>query len=379
MLSPEERDQIRKDRETEGMVEYYGGARLNSMVSYLKSNSINKIRSKEIYLDLEVSNIFPMEDQPRKYFDQESLEDLKASIEEKGLGSPILVRREGERFQIIAGERRWRAFKELGRRKIPAIIKDVKEDKEAYILAAIENLQRENLNVIEEALCYKRMLDTGSVSSQKELATIAGRNKSRISERISLLKLPESVKRILASANTFLSEGHGIELVRLKEEEKIVELADRVLQEKMSRDQLRKEINDLLANERKSRSAQRVPAPGDPIPEGMESPMEVTSEEIDDQIAREIEKGLTERSSSSKRSSLKKPRADRFLILEPPDPPEWNVQFNPLEEQGFDLRYHFRPSIHQNGELKQIIEDMGKRLKAFKKLRREFRRKGLCA
>lgn len=352
-LTPEERERIRRERETEGMLEFYGGARLNNMVSYLKSNSINKIRSKEIYLDLEVDQITPMEDQPRKVFDREALDDLKASIDEKGLSTPILVRRVGDRFFIIAGERRWRAFKELGLPKIPAIIKDIKDDKEAYILAAIENLQREDLNVIEEALCYQKMLDTGAVASQKELAGIVGRNKSKISERLSLLKLPEDVKDMLCRKGTLLSEGHAIELLRLKDETKIIAMAERTMAEKLSRDELRKAIGRQLAGSL------------DPLPVDVELQLEPLAAVADDDSRPVL---------NAKFEALETPGS--HVPSAPAYEAPWNVRFTALPDQGFDLIYRFRPALGRMDDLKDIIDDMGKRMKAFKKMRKELRRQG---
>lgn len=384
-LSPEEREQIRKSRESEGMVEFYGGGRLNNMVSYLKTNSINKIRSREIYLDLEVGQILPMDDQPRKYFDSRSLDDLKNSIVEQGLTSPIIVRREGDHFRLIAGERRWRAFRELGRKKIPAIIKEVKDEKEAYILAAIENLQREDLNVIEEAMCYQKMIDQGIVASQKELAQIVGRTKSKISERLSLLKLPELVKTLLVSKDLPLTEGHAIELMRVADEKQKEELAEWVVKEKVSRDELRRRIAFLLAEAKGEVPQVEVAAPSPVTPEpSLASDVEITIEEslalpdpssaflatpevplsvaLDAQIDEEMAEVFTNPLREAK---------TRFT----PGP----IRFVPYPDQGFDLIYRFRPSREQPGDLDEIIADMNKKMRIFKKLRKEFKRKGWLA
>lgn len=380
-LSPEEKEQIRKSRESEGMVEFYGGGRLNNMVSYLKSNSINKIRSREIYLDLEVGQILPMDDQPRKYFDSRSLDDLKNSIVEKGLTSPIIVRREGDHFRLIAGERRWRAFRELGRKKIPAIIKEVKDDKEAYILAAIENLQREDLNVIEEAYCYQKMIDQGIVTSQKELAQIVGRTKSKISERLSLLKLPELVKTLLVSKDLPLTEGHAVELMRVEDEKQKEELAEWVVKEKVSRDELRRRIGFMLAEGKEPPSeiefsdvAAVVPQPEAAELQPVDSEIEITLEESlalpeqpDVPLSVALDAQIDDEMATVFSNPLREAKT-RFT----PGP----IRFVPYPDQGFDLIYRFRPSREQPGDLDEIIADMNKKMRIFKKLRKEFKRKG---
>ena len=370
------------------MLEYYGGERLNTMVSYLKSNSINKIRSREIYLDLEIDQIKPMEDQPRKYFDDQAIEDLRTSIEKKGLSTPILVRREGEQFRIIAGERRWRAFKSLGRKKIPAIIKEVKDDKEAFLLAAIENLQREDLNVIEEALCYQKMLDTGAVQSQKELAAVVGRNKSKISERLSLLKLPEKVKEILAKKDSPLSEGHGIELIRLKDPKKIENLVEQIQKEKLTRDQVRAEINNLVPTKKREEKiqsqAQLKLEPVSTPNQEEKTPLEykTLTKFIDHEL-----KGPATNKKDTNKNKMEESSTDlsmEFPIEESDGEMEskdelWNIRFVPYGNLGFDLMYRFRPEQKKPSPIEQInrvIEDLGRQRKALKKFRKELKRKG---
>jgi len=155
--------------------------------------------------EVDVDDIVPGPMQPRTHFDEGSLEGLADSIRSHGIVQPLLVRRQGERYELIAGERRWRAARLAGLTKVPVVIKDV-PDKDLLEIALIENIQRENLNAIEEAQAYKRLIETVGLT-QEELAARVGRDRSYITNYLRLLKLPDDLQQLVVEGR--LSTGHA--------------------------------------------------------------------------------------------------------------------------------------------------------------------------
>lgn len=161
--------------------------------------------------------------QPRKSFSEEELRELAQSIEENGLVQPVVVRKKGERYELIAGERRFRAFKLLGRDKIPAVVTEA-DDLTAAKYSLIENLQREDLNPYEEAAAYRTLIDEYGLT-QEEAAAQVGKSRSAVANSIRLLDLPEDVLELLVCGE--LSAGHGRALLMLNDKEKITEYSAR--------------------------------------------------------------------------------------------------------------------------------------------------------
>jgi ParB family transcriptional regulator, chromosome partitioning protein len=153
--------------------------------------------------------------QPRQHYNDDKLTDLKNSIKEKGVLQPILVRRKGDGYEVIAGERRLKAAKALKLEEIPVIIKDV-NDNEALVLALIENIQREELNPIEEAKAYKKLIDEFHYS-QEVIADSVGKDRSTISNMLRLLKLPKEIQQALFDG--IISMGHARALLGLEDTE----------------------------------------------------------------------------------------------------------------------------------------------------------------
>ena len=184
---------------------------------------------------LRVSEVEPRSDQPRKQFDREALEALADSIAAYGVLQPILVRPnpnfEGA-YEIIAGERRWRAAKMAGLTEIPAVVLDGDDLKTAQI-ALIENVQREDLNVVEEALGYNALMERFDMT-QEEVSKIAGKSRSAIANTLRLLDLPDEVLTLLQEKDGFLTAGHARALLALKNEEMIPLLAARIAAKKLS-------------------------------------------------------------------------------------------------------------------------------------------------
>ena len=189
------------------------------------------VHSEEKITKLKISLVDPKRDQPRKHFDKEALEQLAASISENGLLHPILVREYGDgRYQIIAGERRFRASKLAGLTEIPAIVLE-RDDKKAAQIALIENIQRENLNPIEEALAYKALAEEYDMT-QEELSQKVGKSRSAIANFVRLLDLPEEVLTMVASGE--LSAGHARTLLGVKDKDAMILLAQKTVEEDLS-------------------------------------------------------------------------------------------------------------------------------------------------
>ena len=174
-----------------------------------------------------VSSIEPHLDQPRRHFDEESLEELAASIQARGLLQPILVRPHGHRYQIVAGERRWRAAQKARLHEVPVIVRDF-NDSETLEVALLENVQRRDLNAIEEAEGYRKLIgDYGH--TQEALGKLVHKSRSHIANLLRLLDLPEKVRGLLASGA--LSMGHARALVSASDPEA---LADEVISKDLS-------------------------------------------------------------------------------------------------------------------------------------------------
>ena len=181
--------------------------------------SIQNLRQSD---EIPIEFLHPNKNQPRKLFDEEKIDELSQSIKQKGLILPILVKKIDENnYQIIAGERRWRASQKAGLHDVPVIIKNL-DDKEILEIALIENMQREDLNPIEEAEGIARLQDEFKYT-QEELSNILGKSRPQISNTIRLLKLPQKVKEFVQ--NKTLSAGHARALVGLEDSYAIAQVA----------------------------------------------------------------------------------------------------------------------------------------------------------
>jgi ParB family chromosome partitioning protein len=173
------------------------------------------------FRELPVGSVRPNPYQPRTTIDEDALGELTASIEASGLLQPVVVRPKNGAYELIAGERRWRAVQRLGWPTVPAVIKDV-NDQTLLTLALIENLQRNNLSAIDEAVGYRRLMDEFTVP-QAEVARLVGRNRSTVTNLLRLLKLPKDVQALVHEGK--LSEGHARALLALADDGRILEMA----------------------------------------------------------------------------------------------------------------------------------------------------------
>ena len=204
----------------------------NNVASFeeFENSIIEDAKSNDSIVEISLSDLRANPYQPRKNFDEESLEELAASIKEHGVFQPIIVKKSIKGYDIIAGERRYRASKMAGLTTIPAIIKDF-TDEEMMQIALLENLQRENLTAIEEAKAYKKIIETMNIT-QDELAKKVGKSRSHITNILGLLKLPTSVQDMVLYNQ--LSMGHARVLSKLEDPEKQEDLAIKVINEDLS-------------------------------------------------------------------------------------------------------------------------------------------------
>ena len=192
----------------------------------------NDIGGDESTVTLRISEIEPNKSQPRKTFDNESLKQLADSIKEHGILQPILVKSTSVgSYKIIAGERRWRAAKMAGLSEVPVLVRDDLSEEQAAQIALIENLQRENLNPVEEALGYNELLDDYSMT-QEQLSKALGKARSSIANSLGLLTLPDEVKKLLADGK--ISSGHCKVLKSFKDEGNIIQAAKLAAKDNMS-------------------------------------------------------------------------------------------------------------------------------------------------
>ena len=180
---------------------------------------------------LKISSIRPNPYQPRKVFDDDALKDLAASIKERGVFQPILVRKSLKGYELIAGERRLKASKLAGLKEIPAVVLDGVDDKDMMEVSLLENIQREDLNPIEEAQAYEQIIKKLDYT-QDELAKRISKSRTYITNTLRLLKLPKKVQDMLADDK--LSYGHARALLSLEEEDKIIELANKIVKEDLT-------------------------------------------------------------------------------------------------------------------------------------------------
>lgn len=209
----------------------------------IKSEVDNMQREEEVvYLYLD--DIIPNRFQPREVFDEKPLKELAVSIKEHGVIQPIIVRKVEDKYEIIAGERRYKASALAGLTKIPAIIRDL-DDKETSKVALLENLQRRNLNPVEEAKTYQKILELDQMT-QDELAKTMGKSQSAVANKLRLLALPEEIQEALLKER--ISERHARSLLNLESAEKQKEMLKKIIDNKMTVRQVEEEIKGKTAS-----------------------------------------------------------------------------------------------------------------------------------
>lgn len=206
--------------------------------------------------EIEINLIEPGPMQPRTRFDQVKLEALAKSITENGVVQPVLVRRQGTRYELIAGERRWRAAQLAGLTRIPAVVREVADDK-LLELALVENLQREDLDPIEEAHAYKRLVETIGLT-QESIAERVGRDRSYITNYLRLLRLPLDIQRLVQEGK--LSTGHARTLLGISDIEAQRRLSDKIIESGLSVRGTERLVQHLAGTKGDSRKPRARPA-----------------------------------------------------------------------------------------------------------------------
>lgn len=201
----------------------------NLDIQSFEKNVYDTVKNEEI-IELPLEELRANPYQPRKIFNEEALEELSQSIKEHGVFQPIIAKKSIKGYEIIAGERRVRASRKAGLETIPAIIRDL-TDEQMMEIALLENLQREDLNVIEEAKAYKLMLDQLAIT-QEELSKKVGKSRSHITNILGLLRLPSEVQDMVVDKK--ISMGHARVLSKLEEDVKIEEVAQKIIKEDLT-------------------------------------------------------------------------------------------------------------------------------------------------
>ena len=211
-----------------------------------KEDSNKSVKDENVSREtlIKISDIEPNVNQPRRNFDEDALHELAESIRQYGILQPLLLQKKDKYYEIIAGERRWRAARLAGLKEVPAIVKEY-SSQEVVEIALIENIQREDLNPIEEAMAYQRLIKEFNLK-QDELADRVSKSRTAITNSMRLLNLGESVQQMLT--DDLISSGHARALLPIKNKEEQLVIANKVMDEKLSVRETEKLIKKILEN-----------------------------------------------------------------------------------------------------------------------------------
>lgn len=205
--------------------------------------------------ELKINEIEPNVDQPRKNFDSDKLETLARSIKQHGVVQPIIVKKENNTYRIVAGERRWRAARLAGLKTIPVVIKDI-SSKEIMEVALIENLQREDLNAIEEAEAYERLLQEYEMT-QEEISSIVGKSRSAVANSLRLLNLDEKVKKYVVEG--LITGGHARALLPIEDNKLRGEILEHIVKEGLNVRDTEKLVKKIVSGQQKKKPRKEDP------------------------------------------------------------------------------------------------------------------------
>lgn len=206
------------------------GSKGRGISALINSEATNMEATSDVVIDIDINKIEPNRNQPRKRFEETALESLADSIKENGVIQPIIVKKTEDSYEIVAGERRWRASKIAGLKKIPVIVRAF-DDETLFQVALIENLQREDLNAIEEANGYKKLNQEFGLS-QDEISKRVGKSRSAVANSMRLLNLDERVQNFVVEGK--VSGGHARALLSIEDGDKQFELAERIIEDELS-------------------------------------------------------------------------------------------------------------------------------------------------
>lgn len=230
------------------------GKGLGALICETNIKNENNDENEINILEIDINKIQINKTQPRKNFNEETILELANSIKTVGLINPIILKSKGDFFEIVSGERRFRAFKLLKIKKIPAIIKDYSDIKKLQV-SLIENIQRENLNPIEEAITYKKLQDEFFLN-QEEIAEKVGKKRTTISNAIRLLKLDERVQQFLIENK--ISQGHSKVILGIDKKEIQFEIATKIIEQQLNVRQTEELVKNYLENKSKQSKKEKV-------------------------------------------------------------------------------------------------------------------------
>lgn len=219
------------------------GRGLASLIPDATVEGVPPSQIKKDYFLCDIEKIVPNTYQPRKIFTKDALEELVDSIKVHGVLSPLIVRHRGGNFELVAGERRWRAAQKAGLKQVPVLVKEA-DDGKSLELALIENIQRENLNCIEEAIAYQQLVDEFQLS-QEEVALRVGKSRVTVSNTMRLLRLPAIIREDISNGS--LTMGHARALLALETPEQQLEVREAIIRKKLSVRDTERRVNEVLA------------------------------------------------------------------------------------------------------------------------------------
>ncbi len=229
------------------------GKGLDSLIPASGRSESKEVKQAETVV--KIAKVEPNRDQPRKNFDEDALQELADSIRQFGLLQPILVQDRKDYYEIVAGERRWRAAKLAGLKEIPVIVRNY-SSQEIVEISLIENIQREDLNPIEEAMAYKRLLEEFHLK-QDEVAERVSKSRTAVTNSMRLLKLCDSVQQMII--DDMLSTGHARALIPIEDEELQLQLAQRIFDEKLSVREVERIVKNILKPEEEKSKKEKPP------------------------------------------------------------------------------------------------------------------------
>lgn len=233
------------------------GKGLDSMIPEKKTKAELKEVADKSFIEVKISEIDPNIGQPRKSFNEDELLELAESIKIHGVIQPVILTKRGKRYELIAGERRWRAAKLAGLAKIPALVREY-TDKEIMEVSLIENIQRQDLNPVEEAEAFKNLIDEYKMK-QDDLAERVSKSRSAITNALRLLKLDEKVKAMLAE--DLITTGHARALLAVEDKDKQQQLATKIFDEKLSvreTEKLVKALSEGKENKKEEKTSEKL-------------------------------------------------------------------------------------------------------------------------
>ncbi len=265
------------------------GKGLDSLISAEAAKPAVKEETGQAETTVKITKVEPNREQPRKNFDEDTLQELADSIKQFGLLQPILVQDRKDYYEIIAGERRWRAAKLAGLKEVPVIIRNYTEQ-EIMEISLIENIQREDLNPIEEAVAYKRLIEEFHLK-QDEVAERVSKSRTTITNSMRLLKLCEYVRQMIIDDK--LTTGHARALIPIEDEEQQKQIAERIFDEKLSVREVEKIVKGIL-NPAKDKPQK------DEIPQNIQYIYEDIGKKLEEKLSRKVEISAKGKNGSGK-------------------------------------------------------------------------------